>query len=153
VVTAILCAMGIAAAGQFAASPGLLLCAVVLSSVTMSLFGLWITRFARTAESVQVISFIPLILLLFGSGATLPLEFMSDRISQVVWFSPLAPLVDLFRAAYFGADFFGGKVTDVAPLDRAELWTAALPALAVSLVWAGVSCLLVRYVSWTARRT
>jgi ABC-2 type transport system permease protein len=152
-VTAILCAIGIAAAGQFPAAPELLLIAVILSSVTMSLFGIWITRYARTAESMQMISFIPLILLLFGSGATLPLEFMSDRFAQVVWFSPLAPLVDLFRSAYFGADFFGGRITQVPPLDRVELWTGALPALGVSLAWALISCYLVRSVLWTARRT
>lgn len=153
VVTAGLCTFGIVAVGQFPAAPALLLCAVVLSSVSMSLFGIWISRFARTAETVQVISLIPLILLILGSGASVPLEYMSDRWSQLVWFSPLAPLVDLFRSAYFGADFFGGRITGVAPLEGAELWTSALPALGVSLAWVGVFLYLVRSVPWTAHRT
>ncbi|GGM72350.1 hypothetical protein GCM10010106_18370 [Thermopolyspora flexuosa] len=153
IVTVVLCAIGVAAAGVYPAAPELLLLAGILASITMSLLGVWITRFARTAESIQLIGFIPLFLLVFGSGAMIPLEFMADRFAQVVWFSPLAPLVDLFRAAYFGADFFGGRVTQVPPLDRLELWTAALPALGVSLAWALISCHLVRSVPWTARRT
>jgi ABC-2 type transport system permease protein len=119
----------------------------------MSLLGVWITRFARTAESIQLIGFIPLFLLVFAGGAMIPLEFLAERFAQVARFTPLAPLVDLYRAAYFGADFFGGRVIQAPPLDRLELWAAALPSLGVSLAWVLVLCHLVRSVPWTARRT
>lgn len=151
--TLVLCAIGVAAAGQFPENPLMLLLSVALASMTMTLLGISFTRFTRSAEAVQVVSLIPLMLLLFGSGATLPLELLSDTVARIAWFTPLAPLVDLVRSAYFGSDFFGGQVSHAEQLGAVELWTAALPALTLSLAWLAVSCSLVRSVPWSSRRS
>lgn len=149
--TLVLVMVGIVLAGMFPQAPVMLLIAIVLAGVNMTLLGIWFMRFAQSAEAVQVISLIPLMLLLFGSGATLPLEYFSDTVAQLLWLTPLAPLVDLFRSAYFGSDFFGGQVTNVEQLATADLWTAALPALALSIAWTALAAYLVRSVSWTSR--
>ncbi|MBR8741846.1 ABC transporter permease [Nocardiopsis sp. MG754419] len=151
VLTLVLSGIGFAAAGQLPAAPGMLLVAVVLSSVNMTLLGIWFTRFTRSAEAVQLVALIPLMLLLFGSGSTLPLEFLSDTVARLAWFTPLAPLVDLFRSAYFGSDFFGGQVSQVEQLGTADLWMASLPAVGLSLLWLAVSCYLLRGLSWSSR--
>ncbi|MFW5421074.1 ABC transporter permease [Nocardiopsis sp. CNT-189] len=148
---ALIVGLGIAAARQFPADPVMLLLAVVASGGIMTLLGVWFTRFTSNAESTQMASLIPFLLVLFCSGAMLPLEFYSDWVARAVWFTPLAPLTDLYRSAYFGHDFFGGRVSGAEALGGVELWLAAAPALLVTAGWLVLSCYLARSVRWSPR--
>ncbi|GAB3207115.1 ABC transporter permease [Marinactinospora thermotolerans] len=133
------------------ADPVLLLISIVLSTVIMSLFGAVITRFARNAESAQMISMIPFMLLLAVSGFFVPLDAMPDGLQHALGLLPMVPAVDIARSAYFGHDFFGG-VEGAGELGFVDLWIAAGPSLLVLVAWTAIMAYLVRFMPWDPRQ-
>ena len=132
--------------------PVMVLFAVVLGAVAMSLVGLLITPLVRNAESAQMFSMVPMLLLLLTGGVFLPLEMLPEPVRMVAQFLPVAPAAELAQAGYTGYDVFGGYEGAEA-LGTVALWTNALPAIGVMLAWIVVLSLLVRhYFKWDPRQ-
>ncbi|MEV7995319.1 ABC transporter permease [Streptomyces sp. NPDC086077] len=107
---------------------GLVLCGA-LAAVTAT--------FTRTAESAQVTSLPLLFVSMLGSGVTVPLEVLPDRVASVCELLPLTPVITLVRAAWTG------------DLPAYE----ALGALAVALAWTCLAVFAVRrWFRWEPRR-
>lgn len=106
-----------------------LLTAVALAALTAS--------FTRTTESAQVTS-LPLMLLSFiGSGITVPLEFLPDRLASFCELLPLTPAITLVRGAWTG---------DLSAYE-------ALGAVLTGLAWTVLSVFAVRrWFRWEPRR-
>jgi ABC-2 type transport system permease protein len=107
---------------------GLVMCAA-LAAVTAS--------FSRSTESAQVTT-MPLILLsLFGSGITVPLEVMPDRLASVCEVLPMTSVITLVRGGWTGG------------LSAGE----ALGALVTALAWTVIAVFAVRrWFRWEPRR-
>ncbi|WP_408997282.1 ABC transporter permease [Streptomyces europaeiscabiei] len=107
---------------------GIVLCAA-LAAVTASL--------SRTAESAQVTSLPLMLVSLLGSGITVPLEVLPDRVASVCELLPLSPVITLVR---------GGWTGDLSAYD-------ALGALATALAWTVLAVFAVqRWFRWEPRR-
>lgn len=137
--------------GALPADPVLVAVTVLLTAVTMSLLGAASTRFARNAESAQMMSMFPFLLFLAASGATVPLEMFPDTVAAAARLLPMAPAVDLLRAGYLGYDLFG-DYAGAAPATGLDLWSAALPSLALVLVWTAIAVFSLRFFRWDPRR-
>lgn len=107
---------------------GLVLCAS-LAAVTSAL--------APSVESAQVASF-PLVLVsMVGSGVTVPLELLPDRLASVCALLPLSPVITLVRGGWTGG------------LSAYE----ALGAVTTALAWTGLAVFAVRrWFRWEPRR-
>ncbi|MFD9000793.1 ABC transporter permease [Streptomyces sp. NPDC059582] len=107
---------------------GLVLCAS-LAAVTSTL--------APSVESAQVAS-LPLVLLsMVGSGVTVPLELLPDRLASVCELLPLSPVITLVRGGWTGT------------LSAYE----ALGAVVTALAWTGLAVFAVRrWFRWEPRR-
>ncbi|MFD0773823.1 ABC transporter permease [Streptomonospora algeriensis] len=141
----------IAGPGELPTDPVMMALALVLSTVTMVLLGAASTRLARNAESAQMISMVPFLVLYLSSGLMLPLEILPDELETVCRLLPMAPVVELLRGGYTGHDVFGG-LAGASPATGLELWAAALPSLAVVLAWTALSVLSLRYFRWDPRQ-
>ncbi|KII00442.1 hypothetical protein LP52_01005 [Streptomonospora alba] len=141
----------IGGSGELPADPVMVALTVVLSTVTMVLLGAASTRLARNAESAQMISMLPFLALYSSSGLMVPLEMMPGELETVCRLLPMAPVVDLLRGGYTGHDVFGG-LAGASPATGLDLWAAALPSLAVVLVWTALSVLALRYFRWDPRQ-
>ncbi|WP_327728885.1 ABC transporter permease [Streptomyces sp. NBC_00487] len=107
---------------------GIVLC-VALAAVTAS--------FSRTAESAQVTSLPLMFVSLLGSGITVPLEVLPQRLASVCELLPLSPVIALVR---------GGWTGDLSAYD-------ALGALATALAWTVLAVFAVRrWFRWEPRR-
>ncbi|MFE7841812.1 ABC transporter permease [Streptomyces sp. NPDC057474] len=107
---------------------GVVLC-VALAAVTAS--------FSRTAESAQVTSLPVMFVSLLGSGITVPLEVLPDRVASVCELLPLSPVITLVR---------GGWTGDLSAYD-------ALGAVATALAWTVLAVFAVRrWFRWEPRR-
>jgi ABC-2 type transport system permease protein len=107
---------------------GIVLC-VALAAVTAS--------FSRTAESAQVTSLPVMFVSLLGSGVTVPLEVLPDRVASVCELLPLSPVITLVR---------GGWTGDLTAYE-------ALGAVATALAWTVVAVFAVRrWFRWEPRR-
>ncbi|QBI52316.1 ABC transporter permease [Streptomonospora litoralis] len=137
--------------GVVPADPVLVVLSVLVTTVTMALLGAALTRFARNAESAQMISMVPFLLLYASSGLMIPLEIFPDQVATAAQLLPTAPAVDLIRSGYLGYDLFGG-VAQAQSATGAELWIAALPSLAVLLAWLAIAVLAVRFFRWDPRQ-
>ncbi|MGW7048349.1 ABC transporter permease [Streptomyces avermitilis] len=88
---------------------GLILCAV-LAAVTAA--------FSRTVESAQVTALPMLFVSMLGSGITVPLEALPDRVASVCELLPLSPAIRLLRAGWTDGlsmyDALGAVCTGVA---------------------------------------
>ncbi|MDW4911227.1 ABC transporter permease [Streptomyces sp. ADMS] len=107
---------------------GLVMC-VALAALTAS--------FSRTTESAQVTS-LPLMLVSFlGSGITVPLEVLPDRVATFCELLPLTPVITLVRGAWTG---------DLSAYE-------ALGAVLTGLAWTVLSVFAVRrWFRWEPRR-
>ncbi|WP_189150854.1 ABC transporter permease [Streptomyces lacrimifluminis] len=107
---------------------GVVMC-VALAALTAS--------FSRTTESAQVTS-LPLMLVSFlGSGITVPLEVLPDRLATFCELLPLTPVITLVRGAWTG-DLSGYE---------------ALGAVLTGLAWTALSVFAVRrWFRWEPRR-
>ncbi|MBE4740531.1 MULTISPECIES: ABC transporter permease [Streptomyces] len=107
---------------------GVVLC-VALAAVTASL--------SRTAESAQVTSLPLMFVSLLGSGITVPLEVLPDRVASICELLPLSPVITLVR---------GGWTGDLSAYD-------ALGAVATALAWTVLAVFAVqRWFRWEPRR-
>ncbi|QFQ98538.1 ABC transporter permease [Streptomyces phaeolivaceus] len=107
---------------------GVVMC-VALAAVTAS--------FSRTAESAQVTSLPLMFVSLLGSGITLPLEVLPDRVASVLELLPLSPVITLVR---------GGWTGDLSAYE-------ALGAVVTALAWTVLSVFAVRrWFRWEPRR-
>ncbi|QYX78993.1 ABC transporter permease [Streptomyces akebiae] len=107
---------------------GVALC-VALAAVTASL--------SRTAESAQVTSLPLMFVSLLGSGITVPLEVLPDRVASLCELLPLSPVITLVR---------GGWTGDLSVYD-------ALGAVATALAWTVLAVFAVRrWFRWEPRR-
>ncbi len=107
---------------------GLVMC-VALAALTAS--------FSRTSESAQVTS-LPLMLVSFlGSGITVPLEMLPDRVASFCELLPLTPVITLVRGAWTG---------DLSAYE-------SLGAVLTGLAWTVLSVFAVRrWFRWEPRR-
>ncbi|MGW2050002.1 ABC transporter permease [Streptomyces sp. NPDC001858] len=107
---------------------GLAMCAT-LAAVTAAV--------TRTVESAQVTT-MPLVLVsMLGSGITVPLELLPDRLASVFELLPLSPVIILIR---------GGWTGDLSVYE-------ALGALATALAWTVLAVFAVRrWFRWEPRR-
>jgi ABC-2 type transport system permease protein len=102
---------------------------VALAGVTAS--------FSRTAESAQVTSLPVMFVSLLGSGVTVPLEVLPDRVASVCELLPLSPVITLVR---------GGWTGDLTAYE-------ALGAVATALAWTLLAVFAVRrWFRWEPRR-
>lgn len=107
---------------------GLVICAA-LAAVTAS--------FTRTVESAQVTGLPLMLVSMIGSGITVPLEMLPDRMAAVCELLPLTPVITLVRGGWTG------------DLSSYEVLGAALTALA----WAALGVFAVRrWFRWEPRR-
>lgn len=107
---------------------GVVMC-VALAAVTAS--------FSRTAESAQVTSLPLMFVSLLGSGITVPLEVLPDRLASFLELLPLTPVITLVR---------GGWTGDLSAYD-------ALGAVATALAWTVLAVFAVRrWFRWEPRR-
>ncbi|GAB3485349.1 ABC transporter permease [Nocardiopsis coralliicola] len=151
VLTGVIGAAVAAAGGALPVHPVLLLLGILLCTVVFCLLGLSVTRLARNAESAQLVSVLPFLLLLAASGSFVPLTGL-PQLHTALSFLPMLPAVDLARAAYFGVDTFAAAPGAAAPLAGPEVWAAAAPALAVLTVWIGIAAWILRYFRWDPRQ-
>ncbi|MGW7209606.1 ABC transporter permease [Streptomyces sp. NPDC054837] len=107
---------------------GLVICAS-LAAVTAS--------FTRTVESAQVTGLPLMLVSMLGSGITVPLEVLPDRMASLCELLPLTPVITLVRGGWTG------------DLSAYEALGAALTALA----WATLGVFAVRrWFRWEPRR-
>ncbi|MDX2698354.1 ABC transporter permease [Streptomyces ipomoeae] len=107
---------------------GVVMC-VALAGVTAS--------FSRTAESAQVTSLPFMFVAVLGSGITVPLEVLPDRVASVCELLPLSPVITLVR---------GGWTGDLSAYE-------ALGAVATALAWTVLAVFAVRrWFRWEPRR-
>lgn len=107
---------------------GIVLCGA-LAAVTAGL--------TRTAESAQITPMPLLLVSMFGSGTTVPLEVLPDRLALVCHALPLTPVVTLVRGGWTGN------------LSAVE----ALGAVGAALAWTAVAVFAVRrWFRWEPRR-
>ncbi|GAA1764432.1 ABC transporter permease [Streptomonospora arabica] len=151
VLSAMVFAVLAAGVGELPSDPVMVVLTALLTTVTMSLFGAASSRFARNAESAQMMSMVPFLLFYASSGMMVPLAMLPDWLATVCRLLPMAPAVDLLRSGYLGRDVFGG-LTGAEPASLAELWAAGLPSLAVVLVWTAVAVLSLRSFRWDPRQ-
>lgn len=93
--------------------------------------------FSRTAESAQVTSLPFMFVSVLGSGMTVPLEVLPDRVASVCELLPLSPVITLVR---------GGWTGDLTAYE-------ALGAVATALAWTVLAVFAVRrWFRWEPRR-
>ncbi|SHI16640.1 ABC-2 type transport system permease protein [Streptomyces sp. 3214.6] len=107
---------------------GLVMCAA-LAAVTATV--------TRTVESAQVTTMPMVLVSMTGSGVTVPLELLPDRLASVCELLPLSPVITLIRGGWTGN------------LSAYE----ALGALATALAWTVLAVFAVqRWFRWEPRR-
>jgi ABC-2 type transport system permease protein len=107
---------------------GLVMCAA-LAAVTATV--------TRTVESAQVTTMPMVLVSMTGSGVTVPLELLPDRLASVCELLPLSPVITLVRGGWTGN------------LSAYE----ALGALATALAWTVPAVFAVqRWFRWEPRR-
>ena len=138
--------------GVLPRDPVMLVLAIVFSAVSMSFLGLCITPLARTAESAQMASMVPMLFLLFTSGNVIPVGMLPDPFVKVLSFLPSTAAGQLAQASYTGYDVFSGY-DSAAPAGTMELWADALPAVGLLLLWTVLFAVLAfRTFRWDPRR-
>jgi ABC-2 type transport system permease protein len=107
---------------------GIVLCGA-LAAVTAA--------FTRTAESAQVTALPMMFVSMLGSGVTVPLEVLPERLASFCELLPLTPVITLVRAGWTG---------DLSGYD-------ALGAVATALAWTVLAVFAVRrWFRWEPRR-
>jgi len=89
--------------------------AVILGGLTMFSIGYLIAGVAPGARAAQVIGMVIFYPMMFLSGATIPLEVLSEGIRRAADFLPLTYVVRLLRGLWFG-ETWGDHLVEVAVL-------------------------------------
>lgn len=148
VVTAIL--SGVPAGLTAPRDPVMVLAGVLLGGTVVSLLAASLTRLARNAESAQMMTILPFLVLFGASGLMLPLDMLPDAAQIAARLLPIAPMVDMVSSGWFGYDFFSGR-EGAETASVMSLWGSAIPALLVGLVWLGITIALLRGFLWDPR--
>ncbi|WJV47721.1 ABC transporter permease [Streptomyces flavofungini] len=110
---------------------------LVLGLVMFPLLAAVTSIVSQSVESAQVMVMPLLIASLIGSGATVPLEVMPDKLARICELLPLSPVIALIRGGWTGE------------LDTGE----ALRALTIAVAWIAVGVFAVRkWFRWEPRR-
>ncbi|MBC9730361.1 ABC transporter permease [Streptomyces sp. TRM68367] len=118
-------------------APHLAVLGVLLGLVMCAALAALTANWTRTAESAQVTPMPLLMISLFASGVTVPLEVLPDRLASVCELLPLSPVITLVRGAW----------TD--SLSAAE----TLRAVATAVAWTALAVFAVqRWFRWEPRR-
>ncbi|WP_051744734.1 ABC transporter permease [Streptomyces yerevanensis] len=83
-------------------APHLAVVGLLLGIVLCAAAGAVTASFSRTTESAQVTSLPFLFLSLLGSGVSVPLELMPDRLASICELLPLSPAITLLRGGWSG---------------------------------------------------
>ncbi|MGP4086444.1 ABC transporter permease [Streptomyces sp. KR55] len=118
-------------------APHLAVVGVLLGLVLCGALAAVTAGFTRTAESAQVTSLPMMFVSMLGSGVTVPLELLPDRLASVCELLPLTPVITLVR---------GGWTGDLSTYE-------ALGAVATALAWTVLAVFAVRrWFRWEPRR-
>ncbi|CAM5287911.1 MULTISPECIES: ABC transporter permease [Streptomyces] len=118
-------------------APHLVLLGLLLGLVMCGALAAVTAAFTRTAESAQVTGLPLMFLSMLGSGITVPLEMLPDRLASFCELLPLTPVITLVR---------GGWTGDLSGYD-------ALGAVATALAWTVIAVFAVRrWFRWEPRR-
>ncbi|WP_420034645.1 ABC transporter permease [Streptomyces sp. cg28] len=132
---AAVCAVALDAGAPSA--PHLVLLGVLLGIPLCVTLAAFTTVFSRSVESAQVAAMPMLLVSMIGSGATVPLEMLPDRIAAVCEFLPLTPALTLVRGGWSGT-LSGGE---------------SLKAIAVAVAWIAIAVFAVqKRFRWEPRR-
>ncbi|WP_405734873.1 ABC transporter permease [Streptomyces sp. NBC_00028] len=103
-------------------APHLAVLGLLLGLATSALLAAVTAAFTRTVESAQVTA-LPLVLVaMAGSGMTVPLELLPDRMASVCELLPLTPVITLIRGGWTGEL---SAYETIGPLMTALAWAAA----------------------------
>ncbi|MEV5339732.1 ABC transporter permease [Streptomyces sp. NPDC052676] len=143
------CGIGVAQSLLLAVGCGVLLDVGAPSAPHLALLGLLLgivlcgalaavtAAFTRTAESAQVTALPMMFVSMLGSGVTVPLEVLPERLASFCELLPLTPVITLVR---------GGWTGDLSGYD-------ALGAVATALAWTVLAVFAVRrWFRWEPRR-
>ncbi|HEX8105310.1 MAG TPA: ABC transporter permease [Solirubrobacteraceae bacterium] len=130
-----------AAAGQPLPVNPLLYAALVVAVVVMfTAFAYWTAAWTRNAEAAQLTS-LPIIVATSLGPLTSSNPDLSDRLRDVLSFTPGTAMSELIRIGWFGLD---GPAAKEAGLTFAETWLQAAEPLVVIVVWTCVAVTLAR---------
>ncbi|QVQ50690.1 ABC transporter permease [Spiractinospora alimapuensis] len=130
--------------------PVMVLVGVLLGGTVVSLLAASLTRLARNAESAQMMTILPFLVLFAASGLMLPLDLLPDAAQVAARLLPIAPMVDMVSSGWFGYDFFGGR-EGAETASVLSLWGSSVPALLVGIAWLGITFALLRGFRWDPR--
>ncbi|SNX62287.1 ABC-2 type transport system permease protein [Streptomyces sp. TLI_55] len=103
-------------------APHLAVLGLLLGLATSALLAAVTAAFTRTVESAQVTA-LPLVLVaMAGSGMTVPLELLPDRMASVCELLPLTPVITLIRGGWTGEL---SVYETIGPVLTALAWAAA----------------------------
>lgn len=90
--------------------------AVLLGAGALAVLALLTAAFTRTLESAQVTCLPVVAVCALGGGFAVPLDVLPPALRTVAEFTPLAPVVELFRAGWTGGASAGDVAAQVAVL-------------------------------------
>ncbi|HKT60715.1 MAG TPA: ABC transporter permease [Gemmatimonadales bacterium] len=103
-------------------APHLAVVGLLLGLAVCALLAAVTAAFTRTVESAQVTA-LPLVMVaMVGSGITVPLELMPDRMASLCELLPLTPVITLVRGGWTGEL---SAYETIGPVLTALAWTAA----------------------------
>lgn len=137
--------------GVWPTDPVLVVLPLMLLTVMMAFVGIAFTRVTRNAESAQMMSIMPFMVLYAVSGLMVPLGTLPDWGADILRLLPMAPAAELIQSGYLGYDLTGG-VEQASQTSGLELWAAAAPSLGLLLVWLAISAYALRYFRWDPRQ-
>ncbi|HEY4695881.1 MAG TPA: ABC transporter permease [Candidatus Hydromicrobium sp.] len=100
--------------------------AFTLSALSFFSFGYLIASLAPTARTAQVIGMVIAFPMMFLSGATIPIEFLGDRVANITKYVPLYYVVTLMKGLWAGQSW-------------SEHWLNIVVLLGLLIVGAAVS--------------
>lgn len=127
----------------------LVMTAALLGCVTMVAMAAWTSSFTSTVEGAQYSTLPVFFVLMFLSGLSFPLDFLSDTLQRIASLTPLHAVADLVSLGMSGVTL--GADASSTP-GFAGSWSEALDPLAVLLAWTVVMVWLARTTMRFTRR-
>lgn len=104
----------------------------LLGACSFLALGFLVASLAPTARLTQTVGMVLAFLMMFISGATVPLEILPKGVQQVAEFVPLTHVVKLLRGLWSGGAW-------------GDVWVSAVVLVGVLIVGAGLSAFLFRW--------
>lgn len=128
-------------------NPVLLVLGLVLGFAALAVLGYATAIITRTVEAAQITTLLPLAVLMFLSGATLPLQLMPDALRTVAELTPLAAANQLMTLG------LSGTAADGSTVDFVQSFVSGLQPTIVLLAWTAIGGYLVqKKMPWEPRR-